>query len=104
MITNKQRLRLCFLQDIGLSKDLNDEFKTHLANRNEAASSIDFQIQVLSSGSWPFSQCGEFALPTEVCQLYKIYYSVCQVMQNLRFIFAFTVGTERKKFQRILQR
>jgi len=33
---------------------------------SEAASTIDFQIQVLSSGSWPFTQCVEFALPSDL--------------------------------------
>jgi cullin 1 len=52
-------------QDIGLSKDLNDEFKAYLVNKSESLG-IDFQIQVLSSGSWPFTQCVEFALPSEL--------------------------------------
>ena len=28
---------------------------------------VDFSIQVLSSGSWPFQQSIDFNLPTEVC-------------------------------------
>jgi len=52
-------------QDIGLSKDLNDEFKGWLVTKNETLP-LDFQIQVLSSGSWPFTQCGEFSLPSEL--------------------------------------
>jgi len=52
-------------QDIGLSKDLNEEFRRHLQNSNEPLN-IDFQIQVLSSGSWPFSQSCVFSLPTEL--------------------------------------
>ena len=41
--TNKlQRM----FQDIGVSKDLNDNFRTHLQNSHEPLA-IDFQIQVL---------------------------------------------------------
>lgn len=58
---------LCSLnqQDIGLSKDLNDEFKNYMREKQDVLP-LDFQIQVLSSGSWPFTQCVEFALPSEV--------------------------------------
>lgn len=30
---------------------------------------VDFSIQVLSSGSWPFQQSAPFSLPAEVCRL-----------------------------------
>ena len=52
-------------QDIGVSKDLNEQFRRHLANSNEPLD-IDFQIQVLSSGSWPFQQSCKFSLPSEL--------------------------------------
>lgn len=52
-------------QDIGVSKDLNEQFRAHLKNSNEPLD-IDFSIQVLSSGSWPFQQSFTFGLPTEV--------------------------------------
>lgn len=52
-------------QDIGVSKDLNEQFRTHLVNSNELLD-IDFSIQVLSSGSWPFQQSFTFGLPTEL--------------------------------------
>ena len=45
-------------QDIGVSKDLNENFKKHL--RDEPLD-IDFSIQVLSSGSWPFQQSCVFS-------------------------------------------
>merc|ERR1712064_63167 len=57
-------------QDIGVSKDLNEQFRRHLTGVSEAHSNepldIDFQIQVLSSGSWPFQQSCVFSLPTEL--------------------------------------
>merc|ERR1719462_757758 len=52
-------------QDIGVSKDLNDKFKKHLGNSGEPMD-IDFSIQVLSSGSWPFQQSCVFSLPAEL--------------------------------------
>nr|CAD7458389.1 unnamed protein product [Timema tahoe] len=52
-------------QDIGVSKDLNEQFRKHLVNSNEPLD-IDFSIQVLSSGSWPFQQSFTFSLPTEL--------------------------------------
>ncbi|KAM5158283.1 cullin-1 [Mantella aurantiaca] len=50
-------------QDIGVSKDLNEQFKKHLTNSEPL--DLDFSIQVLSSGSWPFQQFCTFALPSE---------------------------------------
>ncbi|XP_056639234.1 cullin-1 isoform X2 [Diorhabda sublineata] len=52
-------------QDIGVSKDLNEQFRNHLVKSNESLG-IDFTIQVLSSGSWPFQQSFTFGLPTEL--------------------------------------
>ncbi|XP_018903983.1 cullin-1 [Bemisia tabaci] len=52
-------------QDIGVSKDLNEQFKNHLISSNEPLD-IDFSIQVLSSGSWPFQQSFLFSLPAEL--------------------------------------
>ena len=58
------RLQRMF-QYIGVSKDLNENFKRHLTNTGEPLD-IDFSIQVLSSGSWPFQQSCVFSLPTEL--------------------------------------
>uniref|UniRef100_A0A1B6KV81 Cullin-1 n=1 Tax=Graphocephala atropunctata TaxID=36148 RepID=A0A1B6KV81_9HEMI len=52
-------------QDVGVSKDLNEQFRRHMENSNESLD-IDFSIQVLSSGSWPFQQSFNFSLPTEL--------------------------------------
>merc|ERR1739838_1013217 len=61
--TNKlQRM----FQDVGVSKDLNEQFRTHLQGGGGDPLEIDFQIQVLSSGSWPFQQSCVFSLPTEL--------------------------------------
>ncbi|XP_058232650.1 cullin-1b isoform X1 [Hemibagrus wyckioides] len=56
-------------QDIGVSKDLNEQFKQHLSNSEPL--DLDFSIQVLSSGSWPFQQSCTFALPSELERSYQ---------------------------------
>merc|ERR1711890_21945 len=50
--------------DVGVSKDLNENFKKHMVNSDPL--DIDFSIQVLSSGSWPFQQSCVFSLPAEL--------------------------------------
>ena len=52
-------------QDTGVCKDLNEKFKQHLTNTGETQD-IDFSMQVLSSGSWPFQTTSTFSLPTEL--------------------------------------
>uniref|UniRef100_A0A803TXB1 Cullin family profile domain-containing protein n=1 Tax=Anolis carolinensis TaxID=28377 RepID=A0A803TXB1_ANOCA len=56
-------------QDIGVSKDLNEQFKKHLSNSEPL--DLDFSIQVLSSGSWPFQMSCAFALPSELERSYQ---------------------------------
>ncbi|XP_062545423.1 cullin-1 isoform X1 [Armigeres subalbatus] len=60
-------------QDIGVSKDLNEQYKQHVkglrdATRQQTGNEIDFTILVLSSGSWPFNQSFTFSLPFELEQ------------------------------------
>ena len=52
-------------EDISVGKDLNEKFKQHLTNMGETLD-IDFSMQVLSSGSWPFQTTSTFSLPTEL--------------------------------------
>ncbi|CAI7988728.1 Cullin-1 [Geodia barretti] len=52
-------------QDMSLSKDLNERFKNRIATSGEPLD-VDFSINVLSSGSWPFQQGPPFALPLEL--------------------------------------
>ncbi|EPQ07427.1 Cullin-1, partial [Myotis brandtii] len=56
-------------QDVGVSKDLNEQFKKHLTNSEPL--DLDFSIQVPSSGSWPFQQSCTFALPSELERSYQ---------------------------------
>lgn len=52
-------------QDVGVSKDLSEKFRKHLSNSANPVE-VDFNIQVLSSGSWPFTQSISFILPGEL--------------------------------------
>ena len=51
------------INDIGLSKDLETNFKRHLSTTDEPVLGVEFHSQVLSSGSWPFKQAFTFKLP-----------------------------------------
>ena len=100
-------------QDIGVSKDLNDKFKCHLANTESLDCKlllcvisvysivvnamfpvfsdvfflflcvVDFSIQVLSSGSWPFQQSVPFSLPAEVRQFRKVFCNLHELYASL---------------------
>lgn len=51
--------------DIGISKDLNEKFRKHASSFVES-SGMDINVQVLSSGSWPFKNLHNFVLPNKV--------------------------------------
>ncbi|KAL1132773.1 hypothetical protein AAG570_010725 [Ranatra chinensis] len=81
-------------QDIGLSKDLNEQFRTHLAKSNEPLD-IDFSIQVLSSGSWPFQQSLNFSLPTELersVHRFTTFYSSQHSGRKLNWLYNMSKG------------
>ncbi|XP_077996577.1 cullin-1 [Glandiceps talaboti] len=81
-------------QDIGVSKDLNEQFKSHLKNSNEPLD-IDFSIQVLSSGSWPFQQSCTFVLPRELersFQRFTTFYASQHSGRKLMWLFQMSKG------------
>merc|ERR1712156_799829 len=51
-------------QDIGISKELTEKFNNNAKEHNPL--NVDFQIHVLSSGSWPFQASGAFHIPSEL--------------------------------------
>ncbi len=53
-------------QDIGLSKTLNERFQDHVRATSDGLD-VDFTIQILSYGSWPFTSNPMFNLAAEVC-------------------------------------
>lgn len=81
-------------QDIGVSKDLNESFRKHLANSNEPLD-IDFSIQVLSSGSWPFQHSFNFSLPTELersIHRFTSFYSAQHSGRKLNWLYNMSKG------------
>ncbi|KFM75968.1 Cullin-1, partial [Stegodyphus mimosarum] len=81
-------------QDIGVSKDLNEQFRKHLSNSNEPLD-LDFSIQVLSSGSWPFQQSLTFALPQELersVQRFTTFYSGQHSGRKLHWLYNMSKG------------
>ncbi|KAG5316306.1 CUL1 protein, partial [Acromyrmex insinuator] len=69
-------------QDIGVSKDLNEQ-------------DIDFSIQVLSSGSWPFQQSFTFSLPTELersVHRFTTFYSSQHSGRKLNWLYNMSKG------------
>lgn len=81
-------------QDIGVSKDLNEAFRRHLGKSNEPLD-IDFSIQVLSSGSWPFQQSFTFSLPTELersVHRFTSFYSAQHSGRKLNWLYNMSKG------------
>ncbi|RWS31532.1 cullin-1-like protein [Leptotrombidium deliense] len=81
-------------QDIGVSKDLNESFKRHLQNSNEPLD-LDFTIQVLSSGSWPFQQASTFCLPQELersVSRFTSFYSAQHSGRKLHWLYNMSKG------------
>ncbi|KAK3105718.1 hypothetical protein FSP39_004163 [Pinctada imbricata] len=82
-------------QDISVSKELNDHFKEHLKKSTEDQLDIDFSIQVLSSGSWPFQQSCVFDLPQELersFQRFTMFYSNRHSGRKLNWYYQMSKG------------
>merc|ERR1719481_904651 len=84
-------------QDVGLSKDLIEAFRKHL-EKSESALNVDFSIQVLSSGSWPFQQGCTFSLPSvlEKCVArFTTFYSSMHSGRKLNWLYHMSKGELR---------
>ncbi|CAH2988103.1 unnamed protein product [Chilo suppressalis] len=82
-------------QDIGVSKDLNENFRKHMVDSAESPLHIDFSIQVLSSGSWPFQQSSCFQLPTELersVHRFTSFYSAQHSGRKLNWLYNMSKG------------
>ncbi|KAI0979791.1 hypothetical protein GJ496_009799 [Pomphorhynchus laevis] len=53
-------------QDVNLSRDISDRFKHKAAKDFTNLSQIDFNVMVLSAGSWPFSPQSNWIVPNEI--------------------------------------
>lgn len=81
-------------QDVGVSRDLNEAFRKHLQTSGEPLD-IDFSIQVLSSGSWPFQQSCAFSLPHELersFQRFTSFYSGQHSGRKLNWLYQMSKG------------
>lgn len=81
-------------QDIGLSKDLNNNFRQHLKEKN-IVQEIDFSIEVLSSGSWPFHQSSDFLLPSDLessVQHFNTFYATRHSGRKLNWLYYMCKG------------
>lgn len=81
-------------QDIGVSKDLNDQFKKHIMNGDQPLD-LDFSAQVLSSGSWPFTQSHTLTLPPEMercISRFSNYYATQHNGRKLTWLYHMSKG------------
>merc|ERR1719427_1205023 len=79
--------------DMNVSKDLNDKFKRHLESTENL--NIDFSVQILSSGSWPFQQTPMFSLPSDLersIQRFSTFYSAQHSGRKLHWLFHLSKG------------
>lgn len=79
--------------DMNVSKDLNDKFKRHLISTENL--DIDFSVQILSSGSWPFQQAAMFALPTQLeksLQRFTTFYTAQHSGRKLHWLYHLSKG------------
>merc|ERR1712141_18250 len=83
-------------RDYGISKGLNEKFKTHMATTSKKF--IDFEIQVLTSGFWPFQQnspLNQFALPFELehcVDRFTSFYNGLHSGRKLNWLFQLSKG------------
>ncbi|XP_049844861.1 cullin-1-like [Schistocerca gregaria] len=81
-------------QDLGVSKNLNEAFRTYLNNSCKPMT-IDFSIQVLSSGSWPFQQPQGFTIPKELVRsvhLFTVFYNSQRSGRKLCWLYNVSNG------------
>ena len=76
-------------QDMAVNSDLNVRFTAHLKDSNTNLD-VDFHVDVLTHGSWPFQQMPLFALPgdLESCmERFKVFYSVLHSGRKLIWLY-----------------
>lgn len=81
-------------QDIGVSKDLNEQFRQR-QRESKVPADIDFSIQVLSSGSWPFNQSMTSLLPSELersVQKFSQFYASLHSGRKLNWLYNMCKG------------
>ena len=87
-------------QDIGLSKDLNESFRRSM-DQSQTQLDLDFSIQVLSSGSWPFQPPSTFNLPQELersVSRFNAFYTQKHSGRKLQWLWQSSKGDIVSKF------
>lgn len=82
------------LQDVSLSKDLSKEFRNHMENTDQSLD-LDFGIQVLTFGSWPFQESLSMALPSELersVQHFTVFYYARHNGRKLQWLYDVSCG------------
>ncbi|XP_055319306.1 cullin-1-like [Sitodiplosis mosellana] len=91
-------------QDIAVSKDINDKFRQRIASGEPL--DIDFRIQVLTHGSWPFTQSITLMPPPEMAKAmerFTAYYKSQQNGRQLNWLYNRSKGellmkTEKQRY------
>ncbi|ETO28877.1 hypothetical protein RFI_08250 [Reticulomyxa filosa] len=96
-------------QDMGLSRDLQGKFKTHLENSNpslfEQMSKIDFQIDVLTTGCWPTYDTEPIDLPPQVQSVldsYRTFYCDINSGRQLKWTISLSHCVVAAHFPKVL--
>lgn len=79
-------------QDMGSSRTLSGKFKETALSQSLG---VDFQVLVLSSGSWPFTQSGTFKPPGELergLEKFKTFYDSQHQGRRLQWLFQLCKG------------
>lgn len=89
-------------KDMELSKTLNQQFRNHIQTLNTRM--VDFGVQVITQGYWPYSDTGLLALPTEidVCiQKFTAFYSAQHGSRKLSWNYKKSNGDITGRFKKI---
>ncbi|KAI9140141.1 Cullin [Paraphysoderma sedebokerense] len=71
--------------DIGVSKDLNDQFRNQLETNHDASELVDFSIMVLSTASWPLNPATTpFNIPQDLISTYERFQKFYQAKHSGR--------------------
>lgn len=79
--------------DVGISKDINTKFKDHLDKSTKM--DVDFNVQVLTSGSWPFTKGPDMNLPVELVRCvdrFTTFYAQNHQGRKLTWLFQLAKG------------
>lgn len=82
--------------DIQISKDLNTGFKEHVANLDDAKSSLDSTYSILGTGFWPLGPAStNFNPPREIeqdCERFSLFYKVKHDGRKLTWLWQLCKG------------